>query len=76
MAKVNVAQAPLGWLRNRKPDKRFGIMAVEFDLGEKVLKIYDRSGFQAMTGIDWSRPICDDGQNWQWQGQMRRLPMQ
>ena len=62
MAKVNVAQTPLGWLRNRKPDKRFGISEIEFDAREKLLKIYDRSGSQAMTGIDWSRPICDGGQ--------------
>jgi len=62
LAKVNVAQMPLGWLRNRKPDKRFGISEIEFDAGEKLLKIYDRSGFQAMTCIDLSRPICDGGQ--------------
>ena len=60
-AKMNVAQTPLAWLRNRKPNKRFGISEIEFDAGEKLLKVYDRTGFRAITGIDWSRPICDGG---------------
>jgi len=62
LAKMNVAATPLAWLRNRKSNHRFGISEIEFDAGEKLRHIYDRTGFRGMSGIDWSYPIKDAGQ--------------
>jgi len=52
---VNVAETPLGWLRNRKDvDGKPLLTAAEYEAGERLREDFTKAGLTARVTADWS----------------------